>query len=36
MIKNEINLNKYIDYMDESFLITKTWDTIKKRIESKF
>ena len=27
---------KIIDYMDESFLITKTWDTIKKRIESKF
>ena len=36
MIKNEINLNKYIDYMDESFLITKSWDIIHKRIESKY
>jgi len=27
---------KIVNYMEESFLITKTWDTIKKRIESKY
>lgn len=27
---------KIVDYMDESFLITKSWDNIHKRIESKY